>query len=127
MTSLIATRPRKPISLTALIDVVFILLMFFMVTTSFNKHRETTIQTAATSTETNAVAPLLLSINPQGQLQKIPEKTPIDDKWLATLPTDQTMLVYPEGPTEVQTIVTQLHHLKQLGFERVNIGEALPQ
>ncbi|MBL4900017.1 MAG: biopolymer transporter ExbD, partial [Colwellia sp.] len=44
---LTSSRVKKTISLTALIDVVFILLMFFMLTSTFIKWHSVTLQTSA--------------------------------------------------------------------------------
>ncbi len=125
MTALLAARPRKPISLTALIDVVFILLMFFMLTSSFTTRHETRLQTATAATESTDTKPLQLALTANGHWLQLPQKNPVDQAWLQTQPGDSSIMVYPQADTQVQTIITQMHQLKQLGFERVNLGDAL--
>ena len=50
---LVVNKPQrhKLISLTPLIDVIFILLLFFMLTTQFQRQQATTLQTGSTSAD----------------------------------------------------------------------------
>lgn len=50
-------------SLTSLIDVVFLLLLFFMLTSTFTRHREITLPSAGAGTAT-APAPVFLRLGP---------------------------------------------------------------
>ncbi len=125
--SLQPMRHSKPISLTALIDVVFILLMFFMLTSSFTTRFETQIQTATAaspSTELNT-PPMALALNPLGHFEKLPSTDIADERWLQSLPAEQPIMVYPYGDTQVQTILSQLQYLRELELTHVNLGEPL--
>lgn len=51
-------------SLTSLIDVVFLLLLFFMLTSTFTRHREITLPSAGAGTATAAPAPVFLRLGP---------------------------------------------------------------
>jgi len=66
------TRKKKGISLTALIDVVFILLMFFMLTSTFIKLHKVELQTAAAGDdvvhEQKQVEPQLIIIRESNQV-----------------------------------------------------------
>ncbi len=126
MTALLAARPRKPISLTALIDVVFILLMFFMLTSSFTTRHETRLHTAtAAAGGSTPTEPLLLALSPAGEWLRLPGLETTDSQWLQGQPGDSAILVYPQAATQVQTIVSQMHELRQMGFAKVNLGDAL--
>lgn len=55
---------RRPLSLTSLIDVVFLLLLFFMLTSTFTRHREITLPSAGAGAATAAPAPVFLRLGP---------------------------------------------------------------
>lgn len=62
-------RRRHTISLTPLIDVVFILLLFFMLATNFTDWREITLATGTTaSTSDNDKATAIVRVTPDGGL-----------------------------------------------------------
>ena len=125
MTALLAPRPRKPISLTALIDVVFILLMFFMLTSSFTTRHETRLHTATAAIDSTPQEALQLALTPAGDWLRLPGLQTTDSRWLQGQPVDSAILVYPQAATQVQTIVSQMQQLRQMGFTRVNLGDAL--
>ena len=54
--SLVPARKKSTISMTALIDLVFILLMFFMLTSTFVKWKQVPLATASVSTENTSSA-----------------------------------------------------------------------
>lgn len=58
-------RPRKRISLTSLVDVIFLLLLFFMLTSTFSKFSEVPLSTAATGSDTAGSQPIFLQLYPQ--------------------------------------------------------------
>lgn len=55
---------RRPVALTSLIDVVFLLLLFFMLSSTFLKPREVTLSAAVSGAGTGTAAPLFLRLGP---------------------------------------------------------------
>lgn len=66
----IATRPARPIGLTPLIDVVFLLLMFFMLASTFTKHFDVALTSASATTteEEEKRTPLLIRLHADGRI-----------------------------------------------------------
>lgn len=66
----ITTKPARPIGLTPLIDVVFLLLMFFMLASTFTKHFDVALTSAgATTTEGEEKrTPLLIRLHADGRV-----------------------------------------------------------
>ena len=56
---------RRPLSLTSLIDVIFLLLLFFMLTTTFTRTAELPLVAGGSGTGTAQTAPLFLRLSPQ--------------------------------------------------------------
>lgn len=67
--AVLVQRRSKKISLTALIDVVFILLMFFMLTTGFSHWQSLDLPASAASQSAESEPPLLLLIGQKGELR----------------------------------------------------------
>ena len=57
---------RRAISLTPLIDVIFLLLLFFMLSSTFTRFAELPLQNATTGSEPVETSPLFLRIEPEG-------------------------------------------------------------
>jgi biopolymer transport protein ExbD len=55
---------RRPLSLTSLIDVIFLLLLFFMLTTTFTRTAELPLVAAGSGTGVAQTAPVFLRLNP---------------------------------------------------------------
>lgn len=62
-------RRKHSISLTPLIDVVFILLLFFMLATNFTDWREITLATGTTASEAKQPPPALVHVSADGTLR----------------------------------------------------------
>ena len=59
-----AARARRRLSMTSLIDVIFLLLLFFMLTSTFSKFSEVDLVAAASGTQrTSDIAPLFLRLS----------------------------------------------------------------
>ena len=121
-------RRRQSISLTALIDVVFILLMFFMLTSTFTRYKAVDFQApVAAATETDAEQPQRVILRPDGSLRLengtviAAEEVPSVDSFEAGRP----LVVLPEGDSSVQAMVTSLEKLKGLGLA-VTLGRVIP-
>lgn len=120
---------KKKIGLTALIDVVFILLLFFMLTSSFNQWKAVDLQ-APVSTELKATQPPLLVVLKQDMTARFVGQPLIADNILQlseaqTHPFDKTqpLVLIPESEVTVQTIVSTLEHLQALGWQRTSLGD----
>ena len=85
-----AIRRRRRLSMTALIDVIFLLLLFFMLSSTFSRFAEVELAAAGTGT------PLAASDKPALFLQLGPE-------WLTLNGTSQQLdtLTLPDGPNRL--------------------------
>lgn len=114
-------RPRSLISLTPLIDVVFILLMFFMLASSFLEWHAIELNTPAeTSGGTSMEGAMLVRIGPDGAIDLNGERlalAALGGRVRGALQTnpDQRILVQPESRVVLQTLVTVLDRLKAAG------------
>jgi biopolymer transport protein ExbD len=124
-------RRKNPISLTALIDVVFILLMFFMLTSTFSKeHTIALSKSQAVAQAIDPAPPQLILAYDDGSfaffndalltLGSVAELAGIAD-------VDKPVTLLPAAEMRVQNIVSLLETLKADGFTQVNLGEPLPQ
>lgn len=73
MSNVLAPRRRRPISLTALIDVVFILLMFFMLTSTFSQWQALSLTSASADSHATTSEPQLVLIYADGRLRVLHE------------------------------------------------------
>ena len=125
-------RPEQlEINITPMIDVVFLLLIFFMVTTTFN--RETQLQIVlpeASGEEATVTEPLTVSIDAKGQyfvnehqvintdietLKKAIRQAAGDNS-------DPQVVVSADGKTSHQSVITTLDALSQVGFVHVTFA-----
>ncbi len=120
------------VNLTALIDVVFLLLIFFMVTTTFDRHARLKVSlpeasTKATQQQNN---PVVLSIDAKGNyfindrqvvntsldtLKKALQKTIGEDK-------DIGLVLRADGNTPHQSVVRAMDAAAQLGLTKLSIA-----
>lgn len=123
-------RPKnRRISLTALIDVVFILLLFFMLTTSFQhwKQLELTIG-STTGNLASKQKNLVLLLTPQaglvvsGRQQSFAHYSQLDSLTLQQLANNHVTLL-PNRSNRMQTVIDALQHLEQLGVS-ASLGES---
>jgi len=125
-------REEPEISLTSLIDVVFTLIIFFVVTTTFDERSAIQLDLPQASTDPASVPaqPLTIAIDPQGRyfigssevlkrdaasLRQALEAVVGDQR-------DQGVVVRADARTPHQSVVTALDVLGQLGFARVSIA-----
>jgi biopolymer transport protein ExbD len=131
-TLLLPKRRKQSISLTALIDVVFILLMFFMLTSSFTKFSAVEMQSSLAASVLSDNKPQLLRLSADGHLSNakvaLGNSTTLTDvaisnEFDASTPT----VLQPAAETQVQVIVDALSRMKVLGFTQVTLGKLSPQ
>ena len=126
--ALLPSRPRRSVNLTPLIDVVFILLMFFMLTSTFNQWRSIELLTPAASEAPSAKAPSILLLDANGLLRLDGSQTPaghfrdLDKDSFSMLKGDNPLVIVPAADASVQVMVSTMEILQELGFSRVTLG-----
>lgn len=118
-------RRKSAISLTALIDVVFILLMFFMLTSSFTKFSTIAVNASVATHSAAQLAPQLLFLQLNGTLSiKANGPQGLTDAQLhQQLDNAQPIVLLPAAQTEVQVVVRTLERLHKLSFTKVTLGQ----
>ncbi len=111
------------VSLTPLIDIIFILLIFFMLSTQFVQWRRLSLTVAATTATTTAVdPPHRLTVDAEGQLTL--DGAPFDLTGLIArlreTPT-HAVVVEPEATAATQQIVRVLDALQGAGMTQVGL------
>ena len=120
------------INLTPLIDVVFLLLIFFMVSTTFKRDADLAVELPEASAEPTAQAPdtLELVIDAQGRYF-LGDKELVDRK-LNTVKQalaqaagenrQRPLVIRADAKTPHQAVVTAMDAAGQLGFKRLSIA-----
>lgn len=128
--ALIFSARRRSIGLTALIDVVFILLMFFMLTSSFNRWQAVDFHPLVAEKPVTENRNLLVFLSRDGAIQLQGQDHRLDDYrqlgaqqagWFGA---EQVVIVVPDADVQVQDIVSTLDSIRQLGVASVNYGGA---
>lgn len=127
-------REEFDLNLTPLIDVVFLLLIFFMVSTTFQKEADLQVQLPSASQEPTAVPveKLEVTINPQGQY--FINGRELTNNRLETLRTalakmsrgqrDIPLVIRADAQTPHQYVVTAMDAAAQLGMLKLSIATA---
>ena len=120
------------VNLTPLIDVVFLLLIFFMVSTTFDRHAKLKVSLPESSAKATQqqVEPLVLSIDASGNyfindrqvvnktldtLKQALQKTVGDDK-------DIALVLRADANTPHQSVVRAMDAASQLGLTKLSIA-----
>jgi len=126
-------REDPDVSLTPLIDVVFLLLIFFMVSTSFNRESEISVdlpEANATPTETDK-KPIELTINEQGvyfvnQRRVVNTQRITLVKALRMATSDEidapSLVISADAKTPHQAVITAMDVARQLGILHLSIA-----
>lgn len=121
---------RTPLSLTPLIDVVFLLLLFFMLASVF--HREGEIEISArgnSASEQPTTQPLFVRVHPDGRYDVNGEpidKTEVGLSIAATLaasPDLSGVVLQVRKGTGTQIVVDSLVHLRKAGVSPVSLAK----
>lgn len=126
-TSLLYTRRRSRIGMTALIDVVFILLMFFMLTSSFNRWKAVDFRSPVAVESQAEVPAQLVVLGVDGTLRLVAsdvEIAPAGPVKAGLFDAGQPVVILPEAKAPVQSIITQLERLKGLDLS-VTLGSVI--
>ena len=129
MSSVLAVRRKsRRISLTALIDVVFILLMFFMLTSSFSRFGYFEFQTQGASGGGSGEAQVLM-LQADGALLNRASASQVamsDEQLRAQMDASRPLSVLPAGDADVQTMVLAIERLNRIGLSQVTLGQVIP-
>lgn len=128
-------RLKKTISLTALIDVVFILLMFFMLTSTFIKWHSIALQTSAVGSTSKAIKNQLIILHENTEFSLLINDINATNTKTQTFrslmelttqlkPNIHTVLI-PEPKIKVQKIINILTQLKSYGMMQVTLGNVI--
>jgi len=120
---------RPGISLTPLIDVVFILLLFFMLASDL--HRINALPLAAPATTpgvSGSVSALFLRVHDDGSFSLTDQR--LDQRALnrrirsyLTLDPEQAVVVQPDGDVLLQSLVDVLDHLTAMGVVKLTLAQ----
>ncbi len=123
-------KKRRGISLTPLIDVVFILLLFFMLSSDFMHWRQISLS-SANETESKPDTVMLIRIESDaGELSHDGKRYALQDlPALTALVAEDPEAVYAVeavAGVRTQTLVTVLDRLHQAGADKVSMTGVLP-
>jgi len=116
---------RRAISLTPLIDVVFILLLFFMLSSTFTQWRHIDVSaTTASVTETKPIRQLTL-LSEEGMYELEGQRYLMADiermRNLVAAKTDAIYVINVEAGLRTQSMISLLDQLKKAGAETVTL------
>jgi biopolymer transport protein ExbD len=129
--------PKEPadINLTPLIDVVFLLLIFFMVSTTFNRDSELSIELPAASAEVQTRHPesIEVAVDAQGRFyvngrQLLNTQSKTLRQALATAAGDNDsppLIISADAKTPHQSVVQIMDAARELGFVRLTFATRL--
>jgi len=128
---------RLEVNITPLIDVVFLLLIFFMVTTTFNQQAELRVDLPEASSEAKTVetVSIEITIDTQGAyfvnggslannkaetLKRSLQKIISNDK-------EKSVVIRADAATPHQAVVTAMDIVSRLGISRLSIATSTPK
>ena len=122
-------RRRQAISLTPLIDVVFILLLFFMLSSTFMQWRQVDLSVAQVGNDTLSEVHRLRLISDQGAFEYAGQHYQMQD----AVAMQALVLKVPEAVFAIevvpgvmtQTMISLLDNLKQAGAQHVSLAGVL--
>ena len=125
-------RRARPISLTALIDVVFILLMFFMLTSSFSQWQmlDLLVPTSNEQTEQDAPAVLIVYENEFALLTDTIKRPILLKNVMAELSNTQlkqSLVISGEQSVKLGRLLDVYEQLQALGFKDLQIGQSISE
>ncbi|OUR74405.1 biopolymer transporter TolR [Methylophaga sp. 41_12_T18] len=121
---------RKAISLTPLIDVVFILLLFFMLTSTFTQWQQINLLTPAESDNQTPVLRVIKLESNNGLVSFEGRKLNSSNKKLLTAfiaeDSKATYIITVAKGIKTQAAVSLLDNLKQSGASQVSLAGVMP-
>ncbi|GAB6069132.1 hypothetical protein JCM30760_02290 [Thiomicrorhabdus hydrogeniphila] len=131
MNSVIAYVPRRRrIGLTALIDVVFIMLMFFMLTSSFEQWKTIQIDSPVSEVQTSTpTLPQFIVLTTEGlvyPLHKADQSVSFlelsTNVW-GDLESTRPVLLLPAPEVKLQLMISVIEKLREIGLSEVSLGD----
>ncbi|HAT87214.1 ExbD/TolR family protein [Cohaesibacter gelatinilyticus] len=121
-----AKRRRSVVGLTSLIDVIFLLLLFFMLSSTFSRYSQLDLGVAGSGSGGGERPKLLISIMAQGPMRLNGKPTALDDLDEAIEAYVEKgvtrAVVVPKGEVKLQLLVVALERLKQSGLKSVSLA-----
>ena len=129
-----STIDEPEINLISLVDVVFCLIIFLVVTTSFNRHSGLKLQLPQAGAQPTAqqVAPVTVTIDSEGHYYV--GNVQVADRDIVNLKSaiahaagnrrDLPVVLSVDARTQHQAVVTAMEALGELGFEKLSIATA---
>jgi biopolymer transport protein ExbD len=117
-------RKRPSITITSLIDVVFLLLVFFMVSTTFAEHPGIKLELpTAGSAEPSKLGPLTLTIDSEGRMflndERVREDELRDRLKAAAKKPDATLILRADKAVPYGYVVSAMDISRQSGIRRI--------
>ncbi|MDX5592421.1 biopolymer transporter ExbD [Pseudovibrio sp. SPO723] len=120
-------RSRAP-SLTSLIDVIFLLLMFFMLASTFSIYQRLDVSSGASGESEHAQKPVIIRV--QNAELVVVDGIEVSAEGLGAhlaemdLATTQLIAVLPESESVVQDVVSVLELVTNAGFKPTLVGSS---
>lgn len=124
--------PEMSVDLTPLIDVVFLLLIFFMVTTTFVQEGRLSLELPEAETETVVEPPEPVQVIVSAEGDYAVNGRPLADRKIGTVrdalkdasrnDSEQPMVITSDAGAPMQSVIRVMDAAGQLGFERVRIA-----
>jgi len=129
-------RVEEPdLNLTPLIDVVFLLLIFFMVSTTFEKESELSIELPTAEGDASQAAPLQIEISIDSKGNYAINNERIINSQLSTIKAavikiagdkrDLPLVISADGNASHQSVVVAMDAARQLGFKHLTFATRL--
>ena len=120
-------RKRSVVGLTSLIDVIFLLLLFFMLSSTFSHFSQLDLGVAGTGSGSGGERPkLIISLSEQGAIRlngRNAERVGLDQALKPFLDEGvETAVVVPKGDVALQELVSLLEDLKQSKLKSVSLA-----
>ncbi len=132
-----AEEDRLDVNLTPLIDVVFLLLIFFMVTTTFNQQAELRVNLPEASVEEQSmeVIPIEITIDPAGtyyvngqSLANNKAKTLYQSlQKIVAGDNEKSVIIRADAATPHQAVVTAMDTVAKVGVSNLSIATSKTQ
>ena len=125
------------VNLTPLIDIVFLLLIFFMVSTTFTRERELTVELPEAVAEAAAEAKDFIeveisadgeyAVNRRRLVNREPKTLERALKQVSEGDLDMPLIITADANTPHQAVITAMDVSGQLGFTRLRLTAQQPQ
>lgn len=124
--------PRRLVRLplTPLIDVVFILLLFFMLSSSFTQMQQISFDSAVDGGTAVKDGVVFLVVTPEGEISDSGVKlqvgsSELDARIKTWLSSGRLVIVAGEKEASMQGLITAIDYLKQAGINNVSLAESI--